>query len=193
MPEDWSRWREAVDLSDYDRRWARMAAAGHNPHGEADFVCRYSPSRVLDAGCGTGRVGIELARRGIAVAGVDADPDMIAAARAKAPELSWRCVDLTEFSTDDRFDLVVLAGNVIPYVAAGSRADAVTACARALVPGGRLVAGFSLRPGWPSVQDYDGWCTDAGLAVEDRFATWDGEPYAGGDYLLAVHRSPEPG
>ena len=190
MPEDWGRWREAVDLSDYDRRWARMAAAGQNPHGEADFVCRYSPLRVLDAGCGTGRVAIELARRGITVAGVDADQDMITAAGTKAPELSWQCVDLAAFVCSERFDIVVLAGNVIPYVAAGSRADAVAACARALVPGGRLVAGFSLRAGWPSLEDYDGWCADAGLAVEDRFATWAGEPYAGGDYLLAVHRSP---
>jgi SAM-dependent methyltransferase len=193
MPEDWSRWREAVDLSDYDRRWARMAAAGQNPHGEADFVCRYRPSSVLDAGCGTGRVGIELARRGISVAGVDADQDMIAAAQAKAPELSWTCIDLAVFAPDRRFDLVVLAGNVIPYVAAGSRADAVAACARALVPGGRQVAGFSLRTGWPTVADYEGWCSSAGLVVEDRFATWDGDPYAGGDYVVAVHRSPAAG
>ena len=189
MPEDWSRWRDAVDLSDYDRRWARMAAAGQNPHGEADFVCRYRPSSVLDAGCGTGRVGIELARRGVSVAGVDADQDMIAAARAKAPEIDWACVDLSVFATDARFDVVVLAGNVIPYVAAGSRADAVAACARVLQPGGRLVAGFSLREGWPTPADYEGWCADAGLAVEDRFATWDGQPYSGGDYLVAVHRS----
>lgn len=190
MPEDWSRWRDAVDLSDYDQRWARMAAAGQNPHGEADFVCRYSPSSVLDAGCGTGRVGIELARRGITVAGVDADQDMIAAARTKAPELSWTCADLAVFSADSPFDVVVLAGNVIPYVAAGSRADAVAACARALAPGGRLVAGFSLRAGWPSPADYDGWCVEAGLMAEDRLATWDGQAYAGGDYLLAVHRAP---
>lgn len=170
-----------------------MAAAGQNPHGEADFVCRYRPSSVLDAGCGTGRVGIELARRGVTVAGVDADQDMIAVARAKAPEIGWTCVDLAVFSTDGRFDVVVLAGNVIPYVAAESRADAVAACARVLRPGGRLVAGFSLRQGWPSAADYDGWCAGAGLVVEERFATWDGDPYADGDYLVAVHRSPANG
>jgi SAM-dependent methyltransferase len=89
--------------------------------------------------------------------------------------------------------VVVLAGNVIPYVAAASRADAVAACARVLQPGGRLVAGFSLRPGWPSAADYDGWCAAAGLVVEERFATWDGEPYGDGDYLVAVHRSPADG
>ena len=43
--------------------------------------------RVLDAGCGTGRVAIELARRGIEVVGVDADPDMLERARRRAPQL----------------------------------------------------------------------------------------------------------
>jgi SAM-dependent methyltransferase len=190
LPDDWSRWRQQVDLTGYDERWRRMAAAGHNPHGEADFVCRYRPASVLDAGCGTGRVAIELARRGIRAHGLDADPDMVAAARAKAPELSWTCVDLAEYAGDERFDLVVLAGNVIPYMAADARPGGVAACARAVVPGGRVVAGFSLRPGWPTAADYRGWCTDAGLVAEDEFATWDGDPYAQGDYLVAVHRLP---
>ncbi|MGI8814565.1 MAG: class I SAM-dependent methyltransferase [Pseudonocardia sp.] len=191
LPDDWRRWRERVDLTDYDERWRRMAAAGHNPHGEADLVERYRPLSVLDAGCGTGRVAIELARRGIQVRGVDADPDMIAAARAKAPKLDWQCVDLAQFVSADRFDLVVLAGNVIPYVASESRAVAVAACAGALRPGGVVMAGFSLRPGWPTAQDYQGWCVDAGLTCEEQFATWDGEPYRdGGDYVVAVHRLP---
>jgi hypothetical protein len=85
---------------------------------------------------------------------------------------------------------VVLAGNVVPYIAAQHRPAAVAACARALSAGGRLIAGFSLRVGWPSVDDYDRWCLDAGLVAEDRFATWDREPYTGGDYLVAVHRKP---
>ncbi len=186
LPEDWSRWREAVDLDAYDARWARMAAAGENPHGEADLVCRYRPSTVLDGGCGTGRVGIELARRGIAVLGVDADADMIAAARAKAPDLRWLAADLADLDRPERFDVVLLAGNVVPYVAAGRRAAAVAACARHLATGGRLVAGFQLQDGWPTLDEYDGWCT--GLALDDRFATWDGEPYAGGAYAVSVHR-----
>jgi SAM-dependent methyltransferase len=145
---------------------------------------------VLDAGCGTGRVGIELAKRGIRVLGLDADPDMVAAAMAKAPELRWRRGDLASFRTDQRFDVVVLAGNVVPYVAAPDRADAVRACAGVLAPGGHLIAGFSLRPGWPTLAEYEGWCTAAGLTACDRFATWDGAPFTGGDYLVAVHVAP---
>ena len=71
---------------EYDEAYERKAAAGENVHGEADFVMRFSPQSVLDAGCGTGRVAAELARRGVAAVGVDSEPDMIAAARGKAPD-----------------------------------------------------------------------------------------------------------
>ncbi|MFC5994077.1 class I SAM-dependent methyltransferase, partial [Pseudonocardia hispaniensis] len=166
LPGDWSRWRTEVDLDDYDERWARMAAAGQNPHGEADLVASYRPAAVLDGGCGTGRVAIELARRGVAVVGVDPDPDMIAAARAKAPSLRWLRLGLQELDRGlgptERFDLVVLAGNVVPYVAAADRAAAIARCAGRLVPGGRLLAGFQLQDGWPTLADYDRWCAEAG-------------------------------
>ena len=191
LPEDWTVWRDTVDVDRYDERWARMAARGENPHGEADLVAAYTPSTVLDAGCGTGRVAIELARRGIAVVGVDADADMIAAATARAPELDWRHVDLAALDLPQRFDVVVLAGNVVPYVSAADRPAAVTACARHLQPGGLLVAGFSLQAGWPTLADYDGWCAAAGLALADRFATWDRAPYDGGPYAVSVHRAVE--
>jgi SAM-dependent methyltransferase len=188
LPEDWRSWRAQEDLERYDERFRRLAEAGRNPHGEADLVASYAPSAVLDAGCGTGRVAIELARRGIAVLGVDADPDMIAAARAKAPELEWVTADLADLDRRERFDVVVLAGNVVPYVAPERRGRAVAACVAHLVPGGRLVAGFRLRPSWPTPDDYDGWCSAAGAVPEDRFATWGRDPYAGGDYVVAVHR-----
>ena len=188
LPDDWSEWREQVDIARYDERWRRMSAAGENLHGEADLVASYRPASVLDGGCGTGRVGVELARRGIAVLGVDADEDMIAAARAKAPHLEWVAADLAELARPERFDVVVLAGNVVPYMTPDRRDTAVAACARHLVPGGRLVAGFQLRAGWPGLDDYDRWCADAGLEPEDRYATWQKDRYAGGDYAVSVHR-----
>ncbi|GAA1856885.1 class I SAM-dependent methyltransferase [Pseudonocardia ailaonensis] len=188
LPQDWDRWKASVDLGRYDDRWARMAEAGENPHGEADLVASFRPRSVLDGGCGTGRVAIELGRRGITVLGVDPDPDMIAAARAKAPGLRWILSGLEELALDDRFDVIVLAGNVIPYAEAAARPEVVASCARHLAPGGRLVAGFSLRPGWPTLADYDAWCT--GLAPETRLATWAGDPYEGGDYAVSVHRAP---
>jgi SAM-dependent methyltransferase len=188
LPDDWRSWRDQEDLGRYDERFRRLADAGLNPHGEADLVASYAPDTVLDGGCGTGRVAIELARRGIAVLGVDADPDMIAAARAKAPELEWVTADLADLDHPRRFDMVVLAGNVVPYVAPERRARAVAACVAHLAPGGRLVAGFQLRPSWPTPDDYDRWCAAAGAVPDDRFATWERAPYAGGDYVVSVHR-----
>jgi SAM-dependent methyltransferase len=166
-----------------------MTAAGENPHGEADLVFSYGPRSVLDGGCGTGRVAIELARRGLDVVGTDLDPDMIGLARARAPELTWVSADLSELDLPTRFDVVVLAGNVIPYVAADRRPAVVVACARHLAPGGRLIAGFQLQAGWPSVTDYDRWCDSAHLVLESRFATWDRAPFTDADtYAVSVHR-----
>lgn len=190
LPVDWTAWRGRQDLDAYDRRWDQLAAAGIDPHGEVALVQEYGPGSVLDGGCGTGRVAIELARRGVDVLGVDADPHMVAAARAKAPELAWLAVDLADLALPKKFDVVVLAGNVVPYVSADRRSGAVAACARHLRPGGRLVAGFQLQPGWPALADYDRWCADAGLVAEQRWATWDRAPYAGGDYAVSVHASP---
>src|ERR1700733_6653252 len=58
---------------EYDGRFARLAAQGHDVHGEADLVGSLGLHSVLDAGCGTGRVAMELARRGLNVVGVDLD------------------------------------------------------------------------------------------------------------------------
>lgn len=188
LPEDWSAWRAGVDLDRYDERWAAMERAGQNPHGEADLVSSLRPGSVLDGGCGTGRVGIELARRGIAVVGVDPDPDMIAACRAKAPDLRWVQAGLQDLALDTRFDVVVLAGNVIPYAEPADRAAVVAACARHLSPGGRLLAGFQLQDRWPGLADYDGWCADAGLTAVERWSTWTRDPYEGGGYAVSLHR-----
>ena len=188
LPPDWTSWRDRFTVDGYDDRWRAMAAAGRDPHGEVAFVMVFAPVSALDAGCGTGRVAIEMARRGVDVVGVDADPQMVDAARAKAPELPWRVADLAELDLGRRFDVVVLAGNVVPYVTAASRTAAVARCARHLTAGGRLVAGFALRPGWPTLAEYDRWCADAGLVLAERYATWDRDPLvADPDYAVSVH------
>jgi SAM-dependent methyltransferase len=187
LPVDWAAWRRSIDLDAYERRWHRLAAAGVAPHGEVALVETFGPRTVLDAGCGTGRVAVELARRGVAVVGVDNDRDMLDAARVKAPELQWILADLAELVLPRRFDVVLLAGNVVPYIPADRRAAAVAACAGHVAPRGVLVAGFALRPGWPDLAAYDTWCAGAGLRLADRWATWDRAPYRGGDYAVSVH------
>ena len=185
-----SRWdAERAGAADtYDERWRRMAAAGQSVHGEADFVCRFDPESVLDAGCGTGRVAIELASRGIDVVGVDLDPAMIAEARRKAPELTWLEASVDQVDLDRRFDVVVTAGNVMIYVQPGSERSCVENLAAHVAPGGVLVSGFQLGRPYGSEQ-YDTDCAAAGLRFEQRFATWDGDPgSATAGYAVSVHR-----
>jgi 2-polyprenyl-3-methyl-5-hydroxy-6-metoxy-1,4-benzoquinol methylase len=76
MSDPGNRWLKERSVSGdvYDATYERRAAAGEDVHGEANFVERFAPRSVLDAGCGTGRVGRELARRGLDVVGVDIDP-----------------------------------------------------------------------------------------------------------------------
>ena len=187
-----NRWlTEASDRSHtYDRRWEEAAAAGRNIHGEADLVERLGPASVLDAGCGTGRVAIELAARGIEVAGVDVDGSMLARARDKAPDLTWVEADLIEVDLGRTFDVVVMAGNVMIFLAPGTEAPVVANLARHVAPGGSLVAGFSLDPGRLDLATYDAHAGAAGLVLADRWATWDQQPFAGGNYAVSVHRCP---
>jgi SAM-dependent methyltransferase len=172
----------------YDRRWEELAAAGQNVHGEADLIERLGPRTVLDAGCGTGRVAVELARRGLEVTGVDVDASMLAKARAKAPELTWLLADLAAVDVGRTFEAVVLAGNVMIFLAPGTEATVVANLARHVAPGGSLVAGFSLEPGRLDLATYDAHARSAGLTLEARWATWDGQPFAGGAYAVSVHR-----
>ncbi|WP_419924377.1 class I SAM-dependent methyltransferase [Candidatus Poriferisocius sp.] len=175
---------------DYDARWERLAAEGHNPHGEADFVDSLlgGLGRVLDAGCGTGRVAVELARRGYEAVGVDVDDEMISGARAKAPELAWHQFDLASFDLGETFDAVVMAGNVLLFTAPGTEAAVVGHCAAHISFGGTLVAGFQLRGGGYGLDRYDADCDAAGLALSERYSTWERGAWAGGDYAVSVHR-----
>jgi SAM-dependent methyltransferase len=190
-----TRWQntDAPRGADYDARWRALEAQGRGIHGEADLVdalLRESGgTRVLDAGCGTGRVAIELSSRGYRVTGVDVDPAMLSTARVKAPDLSWLEGDLARLGdvTDEDFDLVVMAGNVMIFVDPGSEGTVLAAAAARLVEGGNLVAGFSLAPDRLSLMRYDELAEAAGLRLVSRWSTWSRDPFTGGDYAVSVH------
>ncbi|MFB6555412.1 class I SAM-dependent methyltransferase [Streptomyces sp. NPDC056405] len=197
----WEQLTGGTSGEEYAARFAELAEHGQDVHGEARLCATLMPrgARVLDAGCGTGRVLIELARLGYDGVGVDSDASMLSVARSSAPRLTWLEADLSDFDPAAAgiipgFDLVVAAGNVFPLLAPGTEADVAATLARALRPGGLLVAGFGLDqdhlpvPPGLTLTQYDAYCTGAGLTLTDRFATWDGDPYDGGGYAVSVHR-----
>jgi SAM-dependent methyltransferase len=176
------------DGGEYQRRFDALAATGKDVHGEAAFVMRFAPHTVLDAGCGTGRVGIELARRGVTVVGADRDSSMLATARERAPELEWVEQDLAALDLGRTFDVVVLAGNVPLFTPPGTEGALVAGCAKHVAAGGVLVAGFQTDRGY-ALADFDGHAEAAGLTFAERYATWDGEPYTSDSgYAVSVFR-----
>lgn len=175
------------DGADYQSHFDRLADTGVDVHGEATFVRGYRPATVLDAGCGTGRVAIELTRHGIEVVGVDVDDSMLATAQRRAPEIVWHQGDLADLDLGRTFGVVVMAGNVPLFTARGTEPALVAGVARHVAPGGVLIAGFSLDRGYTTAA-YDTHCAAAGLTLTERYATWSRDPFADGDYAVSVHR-----
>ena len=202
-----SRWTELTGGNQgqkFAARFDALAETGVDIHGEATFCERLvpPPARVLDAGCGTGRVAIRLAQRGYDCVGVDMDASMLAVARERAPQIPWLLGDLARLgdSGEDlellgkRFDVIVAAGNVIPLCERGTEARVVERLAAHLNGSGLLVVGFGLDVDHlpldeapVDLESYDEWCAAAGLRLVSRFATWDGQPYVDGGYAVSVH------
>ena len=200
-----TRWQEVARRTagdDYARAYAArfraLAARGEDVHGEAGFVRALvdPPARVLDAGCGTGRIGVRLDELGYAVVGVDVDPTMLAVAREDAPDLDWRVADLATFDLGERFDVVLLAGNIVPLLEPGTLPSVAARLAAHVAPDGRVVCGFGfdaahLPAGCPAtpLADFDDAMVAAGLRLEARYGGWDGAAYEpDGGYVVAVHR-----
>ncbi|MFO1048005.1 MAG: methyltransferase domain-containing protein [Geminicoccaceae bacterium] len=94
--------------------------------------------RILDLGCGDGALTARLAELGCEVVGVDADPDMIRAARARG--LDARLADGAALPFEGEFD-AVFSNAALHWMKKDP--DAVVAgVARALRPGGRFVGEF---------------------------------------------------
>ena len=180
-------------------RFDALAAAGDDVHGEAAFVAALVDvgARILDAGCGTGRVATRLSELGYDAAGVDVDDAMIAVARERAPHIPWFVGDLAAMDIGATFDLVVLAGNVIPFIDLADLPKVAQRLFAHAASDGRVVCGFGfdqehLPPGAPLVplSAYDDACEAAGLVLEARYRGWDREPFQGleGGYAVSVHR-----
>lgn len=181
----------------YVDRFRQLAAEGADLAGEARLLDTLVPpgSRILDAGCGTGRVAAALADRGHTVVGVDADPVLIDAARADHPGPRFLVADLAELDLatqgePEPFDAAVVAGNVMAFVAPGTERAVLTRIAAHVRPDGPVVVGFGTDRGYP-LTELDADAVAAGLRLEHRFATWDLRPWHDdAEFAVTVLRKP---
>lgn len=176
----------------YAQRWRDLVAKGSDIYGEARMIDAMADrgSRILDAGCGTGRIGGWLAAQGHQVVGVDLDEHLISVAREDYPQAQWFVGNLANLNLENQqgkpqeFDLVVSAGNVLTFLAEDERLPALRQLAGHLAPAGRLVVGFGAGRGY----DFDTFASDAaacGLGLQQRFSTWHLHGPAS-DFLVAV-------
>jgi SAM-dependent methyltransferase len=131
----------------------------------------------------------------VEVVGTDVAPDMLLTAQQRAPHLEWVEADLATLDLGRTFDVVVMAGNVLIFVEAGTEAAVVARAAAHLAPGGSFVTGFSLRPGGYDLVRLDADAATAGLELAERWATWDRQPWQlggvpGSAYAVSVFRAP---
>ena len=174
----------------YVARFRRLAAEGFDLGGEARLVDALLPrgARVLDAGCGPGRVGALLADAGHTVVGVDGDPVLIEAAGTDHPGPRWLVGDLAELELGEEFDGIVCAGNVMAFLAPGTRREVLRRFRSHLAPQGRAAIGFGAGRGYPFEEFLDD-ARAAGLEPDVLLSTWDLRPFAAdADFLVAVLR-----
>jgi SAM-dependent methyltransferase len=180
----------------YIERFRTMAAEGADLAGEARLVDAMLPrgARVLDGGCGPGRVGGELHRRGHVVVGVDADPELIAAAEVDHPGPRWLTADLAELDLaamgeEEPFDAAVLAGNVLTFVAPGTEVEVLRRVGAHVAADGFLIVGFHVDR--LPLARFDEQVVEANLRIEHRFATWDVKGWHDdADFAVTVLRHP---
>lgn len=179
-----------LDARAYQARFHALQARGVDVHGEARLVETFGPLSVLDAGCGTGRIAVELARSGIEVVGVDVSPAMVAEARRLAPEICFLEADLADLDLRRAFDAVLLAGNVPLFCPEDRRGDLVTSCAAHVKADGHLIAGFQLGRGF-ELEEFDRAALGAGLLIESRWSTWDRAPFVpSASYAVSILHRP---
>jgi len=199
-----THWEQTVTGDRWDfyvDRFAREYAEGTDLEGEARFVDVLAPrrARVLDGGCGTGRVAAALHRMGHTAVGVDRDGGLIRIAADRYPGPTFATADLLALTpallhdagAPTAFDVIVLAGNVLVYVAPGTERAVLEVVTGLLATDGRIVAGFATDRDY-RVGDLDRDAEAAGLALEHRFATWHLDRWTdNAEWAVTVLRRPE--
>ncbi|MBF4163007.1 class I SAM-dependent methyltransferase [Nocardioides sp. CBS4Y-1] len=191
MPQ--SRWalagRAATD--GFGRRFGELVASGTDVDGEARLADALLPrgARVLDVGAGMGRVTAALAARGHTVVGIEPDPVLVEQAHSTYPGIDVLRADVLELDRGragdellgerpHAFDLIVVVGNVMVFLAEGTERRTLSLLRDRLAPGGRILLGFRLV-GPPEharrypAEEFADDAAAAGLRVDARFGSYE--------------------
>lgn len=110
--------------------WRELAEAADGP--------------ILDVGAGTGRVAVELDRRGFDVHALDVDPALLAALRERAPDVPTHAADARDFDLGARFALVIAPMQTVQLLGGARERERFLRCARRhLEPGGLLAVALA--------------------------------------------------
>ncbi len=98
---------------------------------------------ILEVGCGTGRVTLQLAQEGVSIVGLDLSPRMLTNARQKSQGLSnvrWVEGDMKAFELAECFDLIMIPGHSFQFMLTpADQIECLTCIRHHLTPGGKLV------------------------------------------------------
>ncbi|MGY2873357.1 SAM-dependent methyltransferase [Marmoricola sp. URHA0025 HA25] len=191
-----TRW-ETGENGGFAVHFTQLIESGADIEGEARIADAMLSrgSTVLDAGAGFGRIGAALQARGHTVVAAEKDPDLVAMAAERYPDLPMVRTDILALSPEllaeagrpTAYDLVVLVGNVIVLLAPDTERRALATLRDLLAPGGRILVGFHPTRTHGNARDYpyDEYAADVvavGLRIQHRFGSYEladpGDEYA---------------
>lgn len=156
IPQGWKGWDDYAPFYDWEN--ARTLGRRDVPFWRRLAIGR--GGRVLELGCGTGRVLVPIARAGVSIVGIDRSAPMLTRARSRLRRLQ-RTVAATLIRGDIRalpfgaaaFDLIIAPYGILQSLTREQDlAAALTSVADAVRPGGAF--GLDLVPDLPRWGEY---------------------------------------
>ncbi len=126
-----------------------LESGPYNPDGSILLeLASQANGRILELGCGTGRVTIPLAQRGIEITALDILPHLLEHAKSKAEGLSieWHRQDVRTFQLDRQFPFIFTKGAVFNHLLTRPDQEAMLTNVRQhLAPNGKFIIDISFK------------------------------------------------
>jgi len=145
---------------------------------------------LLDVGCGTGELVVEMARKGVHATGIDFAPEMIRACEEKrraedAEKARFHCCSVFDYRAEDESEALVSALGFIEYISPAELRDFLAFTRRVLRQGGALAVGSRNRLfNLVSFNDYT--AMEASLGTHEALMN-EAMAFAGGAGIEEIH------